>query len=63
MRLNSAKDLDVYKRAYALAMEIFDISKKLEHSVPQGTPVTRRVSFGGGNPELASGKNLLSLIK
>ena len=48
MRLNSAKDLDVYKRAYALAMEIFDISKKLEHS---------------GNPELASGKNLLSLIK
>ena len=48
MRLNSAKDLDVYKRAYALAMEIFDISKKLERS---------------GNPELASGKNLLSLIK
>ncbi|MBC8386772.1 MAG: four helix bundle protein [Actinobacteria bacterium] len=27
MRLNSAKDLDVYKKAYALAMEIFNISK------------------------------------
>ena len=27
MRLNSAKDLDVYKKAYALAMEIFEISK------------------------------------
>ena len=27
MRLNSAKDLDVYKKAYTLAMEIFDISK------------------------------------
>ena len=27
MRLNSAKDLDVYKKAYALAMEIFQISK------------------------------------
>lgn len=28
MRLNSAKDLDVYKKAYALAMEIFQVSKK-----------------------------------
>ena len=27
MRLNSAKDLDVYKKAYALAMEIFHVSK------------------------------------
>lgn len=27
MRLNSAKDLDVYKKAYALAMEIFEISE------------------------------------
>ncbi len=27
MRLNSAKDLDVYKKAYHLAMEIFQISK------------------------------------
>ena len=27
MRLNSAKDLDVYKKAYALAMEIFRVSK------------------------------------
>jgi len=27
MRLNSAKDLDVYKKAYNLAMEIFRISK------------------------------------
>jgi four helix bundle protein len=26
MRLNSAKDLDVYKKAYALAMEIFHVS-------------------------------------
>ena len=43
MRLNSAKDLDVYKKAYTLAMDIFDISKKLERS---------------GNPELASGKNM-----
>jgi len=27
MQINSAKDLDVYKRAYALAMEIFRFSK------------------------------------
>jgi four helix bundle protein len=27
MRLNSAKDLDVYKKAYTLAMEIFQITK------------------------------------
>ncbi len=26
-RINSAKDLRVYKKAYALAMEIFNISK------------------------------------
>ena len=28
MRINSAKDLDVYKKAYALSMEIFNLSKK-----------------------------------
>jgi len=28
MRINSAKDLDVYKKAYLLAMLIFEISKK-----------------------------------
>ena len=28
MRLNSAKDLDVYKKAYELAMTIFQLSKK-----------------------------------
>ena len=27
MRLNSAKDLDVYKKAYTLGMDIFQISK------------------------------------
>lgn len=27
MRINSAKDLDVYKKAYALAMDIFSASK------------------------------------
>lgn len=27
MRLNSAKDLEVYKKAYALSMNIFEISK------------------------------------
>jgi four helix bundle protein len=27
MRINSAKDLDVYKKAYALAMEVFQVSK------------------------------------
>ena len=27
MRINSAKDLDVYKKAYKLAMDIFQISK------------------------------------
>lgn len=27
MQINSAKDLDVYKKAYKLAMEIFEISK------------------------------------
>jgi four helix bundle protein len=28
MRLNSAKDLNVYKKAYALSMEIFKLSKE-----------------------------------
>jgi 23S rRNA-intervening sequence protein len=28
MRLNSAKDLDVYKKAYRLAMDIFELSKR-----------------------------------
>jgi len=28
MRLNSAKDLEVYKKEYALAMEIFEASKR-----------------------------------
>ena len=28
MRINSAKDLGVYQKAYALSMEIFDLSKK-----------------------------------
>jgi len=27
MRLNSAKDLDVYQKAYTLAMEIFETTK------------------------------------
>jgi len=27
MKLNSAKDLEVYKKAYSLAMEIFELSK------------------------------------
>lgn len=27
MRINSAKDLTVYKKAYALSMEIFNLSK------------------------------------
>jgi hypothetical protein len=27
MRLNSAKDLDVYKNGYALAMRIFELSR------------------------------------
>jgi four helix bundle protein len=27
MRINSTKDLEVYKKAYDLAMEIFEISK------------------------------------
>src|SRR2546425_4004505 len=28
MKLNSAKDLDVYKKAYQLAMRIFEVSKR-----------------------------------
>ncbi len=28
MRINSAKDLDVYKKAYALSMDIFHLSKE-----------------------------------
>ena len=27
MRINSAKDLDVYKKAYELAMRIFELTK------------------------------------
>jgi four helix bundle protein len=37
MQINSAKDLDVYKVAYALAMEIFEISR--------GWPVEERYSL------------------
>jgi len=39
MRLNSAKDLDIYKKAYTLAMEIFEISKKF--------PVEERYALTG----------------
>ena len=28
MRLNSAKDMEVYKKAYALAMRVFELSKR-----------------------------------
>lgn len=28
MKLNSAKDLEVYRRAYALAMRVFNLSQK-----------------------------------
>ncbi|HJZ66645.1 MAG TPA: four helix bundle protein [Blastocatellia bacterium] len=28
MKINSAKDLEVYKKAYRLAMDIFEISKR-----------------------------------
>jgi four helix bundle protein len=28
MKINSAKDLEVYKKSYGLAMEIFELSKK-----------------------------------
>ena len=28
MRINSAKDLEVYKKAYKLAMEVFELSKR-----------------------------------
>ncbi len=28
MRIRSAKDLNVYKRAYELAMQVFELSKK-----------------------------------
>ena len=28
MKINSAKDLDVYKKAYALSMRIFEVSKR-----------------------------------
>src|ERR1039457_3994351 len=31
MRLNSAKDLEVYMKAYALAMRIFEISRRFPH--------------------------------
>ncbi len=31
MQINSAKDLDVYKKAYQLAMEIFELSWKFPH--------------------------------
>ena len=27
MQINSAKDLEVYKKAYSLAMQIFEVSK------------------------------------
>ena len=39
MRLNSAKDLEVYKRAFDLAMRIFELSKKF--------PVEERFALTG----------------
>jgi len=33
MQLNSAKDLDVYKKAYQLAMTIFRVSKTFPDSM------------------------------
>ena len=39
MKLNSAKDLDVYKKAYRLAMDIFELSKRF--------PVEERFALTG----------------
>jgi four helix bundle protein len=39
MRINSAKDLDVYKKAYELAMKVFEVSK--------GFPPEERFAFTG----------------
>ncbi len=39
MRINSAKELVVYKKAYSLAMEIFDVSKEF--------PVEERFALTG----------------
>ena len=39
MRLNSAKDLEVYKRAYKLAMAVFEVSK--------GFPAEERYALTG----------------
>lgn len=39
MKINSAKDLEVYKKSYQLAMEIFELSK--------GFPVEERYVLTG----------------
>ena len=39
MRLNSAKDLEVYKKAYVVAMRVFEVSK--------GFPSEERYAFTG----------------
>src|SRR6266853_2840181 len=39
MRINSAKDLDVYKKAYELAMKVFEVSK--------GFPPEERFALAG----------------
>lgn len=45
MKIYSAKDLEVYKKAYALAMQIFEISKKFPKEEKYGlTDQVRRSS-------------------
>ena len=44
MQINSAKDLDVYKQAFDLAMEIFQLSKRW----PVEEKFSREIKFSGG---------------
>jgi hypothetical protein len=65
MRLNSAKDLEVYKKAYALAMEIFEISGRFapeeryaltgQIRPPARRPLARRALLPFGMPQSPRG--------
>ena len=46
MQINSAKDLDVYKKAYFLAMKLFELSKAF--------PADERFALTSQNPPIFS---------
>jgi hypothetical protein len=65
MLINSAKDLKVYKEAYALAMEIFEISKTWppEERYSLTDQIRRSSRSSMQQPQRSVGKMLGSMLK